>query len=85
METLLQSEVSVVSAGEVPSADSTKTPSGLRRRKRNCPRRAGEREREREGAGGGGGERGDRGIGDDRERREAGESVDIREHENEIS
>ncbi|XP_039506641.1 protein Aster-A isoform X6 [Pimephales promelas] len=71
LETLLQSEVSVVSSGEVPSADSAKTPPGLRRRKRNCPRRAGEREREREGAGGGG-ERGDRGIGDDRERREAG-------------
>ncbi|XP_048008337.1 protein Aster-A isoform X2 [Megalobrama amblycephala] len=72
LETLLQSEVSVVSAGEVPSTDSAKTPSGLRRRKRNCPRRAGERERERDGAGGGGGDRGDRGIGDERERREAG-------------
>lgn len=72
LETLLQSEVSVVSSGEVPSADSAKTPPGLRRRKRNCPRRAGERDREREGAGGGGGERGDRGMGDERERREAG-------------
>ncbi|XP_043116807.1 protein Aster-A isoform X1 [Puntigrus tetrazona] len=72
LETLLQSEVTVVSTGEVPSADSAKTPPGLRRRKRNCPRRAGDRERERDGAGGGGGERGDRGIGDERERREAG-------------
>lgn len=72
LETLLQSEVSVVSTGEVLSVDSAKTPPGLRRRKRNCPRRAGERERERDGAGGGGGERGDRGIGDERERREAG-------------
>ncbi|XP_016147943.1 GRAM domain-containing protein 1A-like [Sinocyclocheilus grahami] len=72
LETLLQSEVSVVSTGEVPSADSAKTPPGLRRRKRNCPRRAGERERERDGAGGGGGERGNRGIGDERERRAAG-------------
>ncbi|KAK2902704.1 hypothetical protein QQF64_010460 [Cirrhinus molitorella] len=71
LETLLQTEVSVVSAGEVPSADSAKTPPGLRRRKRTCPRRAGEREREREGAGGGAGDRGDR-IGDERERREAG-------------
>ncbi|XP_016338161.1 GRAM domain-containing protein 1A-like isoform X2 [Sinocyclocheilus anshuiensis] len=72
LETLLQSEISVVSTGEVPSADSAKTPPGLRRRKRNCPRRAGEREREREGTGGGAGERGDRGIGVERERREAG-------------
>ncbi|TRY96043.1 hypothetical protein DNTS_021162 [Danionella cerebrum] len=71
LETLLQSEVSVVSPGEVPSADLAKTPPGLRRRKRNCPRRAGERERERDGVGGGAGDRGDR-IGDDRERREAG-------------
>uniref|UniRef100_A0A673MD85 GRAM domain-containing protein 1A-like n=1 Tax=Sinocyclocheilus rhinocerous TaxID=307959 RepID=A0A673MD85_9TELE len=77
LETLLQSEVSVMSTGEVPSADSAKTPPGLRRRKRNCPRRAGERERERDGAGGGGGERGNRGIGDERERRAAGKSVDI--------
>ncbi|XP_016137622.1 GRAM domain-containing protein 1A-like [Sinocyclocheilus grahami] len=72
LETLLQSDISVVSTGVVPSADSAKTPPGLRRRKRNCPRRAGEREREREGAGGGAGERGDRGIGVERERREAG-------------
>uniref|UniRef100_A0A8C2ASM3 GRAM domain containing 1A n=2 Tax=Cyprinus carpio TaxID=7962 RepID=A0A8C2ASM3_CYPCA len=72
LETLLQSDVSVVSTGDLPSADSAKTPPGLRRRKRNCPRRAGERERERDGAGGGGGERGDRGNGDEREGREAG-------------
>uniref|UniRef100_A0A671LY37 GRAM domain-containing protein 1A-like n=1 Tax=Sinocyclocheilus anshuiensis TaxID=1608454 RepID=A0A671LY37_9TELE len=75
LETLLQSEISVVSTGEVPSVDSAKTPPGLRRRKRNCPRRAGERERERDRAGGGGGDRGNRGIGDERERRAAGESL----------
>nr|XP_683776.6 GRAM domain-containing protein 1A isoform X3 [Danio rerio] len=69
LETLLQTEVTVVSAGEMPSPDSTKTPPGLRRRKRTCPRRAGERDRDREAAGGG--ERGDR-ITDERDRREAG-------------
>ncbi|XP_065154706.1 protein Aster-A isoform X1 [Paramisgurnus dabryanus] len=66
LETLLQTEVSVISTGDVASAGSTKTPPGLRRRKRN-PRRAGDRERE----GADDGERGDRGIVDERERREA--------------
>ncbi|XP_051999756.1 protein Aster-A-like isoform X1 [Xyrauchen texanus] len=70
LETLLQTEVSVVSTGEAASADSAKTNPTLRRRKRNYPRRAGDREREREGPGGGG-ERGDRGTGEERERREA--------------
>ncbi|XP_056618039.1 protein Aster-A isoform X3 [Triplophysa dalaica] len=70
LETLLQTDVTVVSAGEAASAGSAKTAPGLRRRKRNCPRRAGDRERE--GTGAGGGERGDRGNGDERERREVG-------------
>ncbi|KAG9335429.1 hypothetical protein JZ751_004751 [Albula glossodonta] len=46
LETLLQSEVSVVGAGEGVAADAAKTPPALRRRKRNCSRRAGERERD---------------------------------------
>ncbi|XP_042168123.1 protein Aster-A-like isoform X2 [Oncorhynchus tshawytscha] len=68
LETLLQSEVSVVTSGDVVGADSAKTPPALRRRKRTCSRRPGDRERE--GGGAGGGERGDRGMGE--ERREAG-------------
>uniref|UniRef100_A0A665TMC3 GRAM domain containing 1A n=1 Tax=Echeneis naucrates TaxID=173247 RepID=A0A665TMC3_ECHNA len=39
LETLLQSEVSVVTTGEVVGADAAKTPPGLRRRKRTCSRR----------------------------------------------
>ncbi|XP_067365076.1 protein Aster-A isoform X2 [Channa argus] len=70
LETLLQSEVSVVSAGEAVGADDAKTPPALRRRKRACSRRQGERERERDG-GGLGPDRGDRGLGEDRDRREA--------------
>ncbi|XP_028837812.1 protein Aster-A isoform X2 [Denticeps clupeoides] len=72
LETLMQTEVSVVSASEVTAADAAKTPPSLRRRKRNLSRRAGEREREREGAGITGGERGDRVIGEEREKRETG-------------
>uniref|UniRef100_A0AAY4AYE6 VASt domain-containing protein n=1 Tax=Denticeps clupeoides TaxID=299321 RepID=A0AAY4AYE6_9TELE len=68
-------EVSVVSASEVTAADAAKTPPSLRRRKRNLSRRAGEREREREGAGITGGERGDRVIGEEREKRETGEII----------
>ncbi|XP_055760892.1 protein Aster-A-like isoform X2 [Salvelinus fontinalis] len=68
LETLLQSEVSVVTSGDVVGADSAKTPPAMRRRKRTCSRRPGDRERE--GGGAGGGERGDRGMGE--ERREAG-------------
>ncbi|XP_071324644.1 protein Aster-A isoform X2 [Trachinotus anak] len=71
LETLLQSEVSVVTTGEAVGADAAKTPPALRRRKRTCPRRQGERERERDGGGVGTGERGDRGVGEERERREA--------------
>ncbi|KAJ8332820.1 hypothetical protein SKAU_G00417160 [Synaphobranchus kaupii] len=67
LETLLQSEVSVVGAGEGMAADAAKTPPALRRRKRNCSRRAGERE-----GGVGGGERGGGGPGEDRGRREMG-------------
>ncbi|XP_045070918.1 protein Aster-A-like isoform X3 [Coregonus clupeaformis] len=68
LETLLQSEVSVVTSGDAVGADAAKTPPALRRRKRTCSRRQGDRERE--GGGVGGGEHGDRGIGE--ERREAG-------------
>ncbi|MFT7819383.1 GRAM domain-containing protein 1A-like isoform X6 [Arapaima gigas] len=68
LETLLQSEVSVVGAGDTTAAEAAKTPPGLRRRKRNCSRRAGERERE----GVGSGDRGDRGPGEHREQQETG-------------
>nr|XP_046256849.1 protein Aster-A isoform X2 [Scatophagus argus] len=71
LETLLQSEVSVVTAGEAVGGDATKTPPALRRRKRTCSRRQGEKEREREGGGTGTGDRGDRGVGEERDRREA--------------
>ncbi|XP_029929339.1 protein Aster-A isoform X2 [Myripristis murdjan] len=70
LETLLQSEVSVVTTGEAVGADAAKTPPSLRRRKRTCSRRQGERERE--GGVVGTGDRGDRGIGEERDRREAG-------------
>ncbi|XP_026172644.1 protein Aster-A isoform X2 [Mastacembelus armatus] len=71
LETLLQSEVSVVTSAEAMGPDSAKTPPTLRRRKRTCSRRPGEREREREGGGRGTGDRGDRGVGEDRDRRDA--------------
>ncbi|CAJ1062820.1 protein Aster-A isoform X2 [Xyrichtys novacula] len=71
LETLLQSEVSVVTTGEAVGADAAKTPPSLRRRKRTCSRRQGEKDREREGGGMGAGERGDRGVGEERDRREA--------------
>ncbi|XP_074508760.1 protein Aster-A isoform X4 [Sebastes fasciatus] len=70
LETLLQTEVTVVTAGEAAGADAAKTPPPLRRRKRTCSRRQGEKEREREGGGMGSGDRGDRGVGEDRDRRE---------------
>ncbi|XP_061530078.1 protein Aster-A isoform X3 [Phycodurus eques] len=67
LETLLQSEVTVVTAGDATSAAETaKTPLALRRRKRTCSRRQGDRE------GGGTSERGDRSVGEERERRDAG-------------
>uniref|UniRef100_A0A3Q3WMU6 VASt domain-containing protein n=1 Tax=Mola mola TaxID=94237 RepID=A0A3Q3WMU6_MOLML len=71
LETLLQNEVSVVTADEAVGADTAKTPLALRRRKRTCSRRQGEKEKERESGGLGTGERGDRGVGEDRDRREA--------------
>lgn len=74
LETLLQNEVSVVAAGESVGADAAKTPPSLRRRKRACSRRQGDKEKEREGGGSGPGERGDRGVGEERDHREAGES-----------
>lgn len=70
LETLLQSEVSVVTTGEAVGADAAKTPPALRRRKRTCSRRQGEREREREGGGMGT----DQGVGEDRDRRETSKS-----------
>lgn len=74
LETLLQNEVTVVAAGEAVGGDATKTPPSLRRRKRACSRRQGDKEKEREAGGSGPGERGDRGVGEDRDRREAGKS-----------
>ncbi|KAM4600501.1 protein Aster-A isoform 2-T2 [Polymixia lowei] len=68
LETLLQSEVSVVTTGEAVGGDAAKTPPALRRRKRTCSRRQGERD----GAGAGAGDRGERGIGEERDRRETG-------------
>lgn len=70
LETLLQTDVSVVTTGEAVGADAAKTPPALRRRKRACSRRQGEKEREREGGGMGTGDRGDRGVGEDRDRRD---------------
>ncbi|XP_045901010.1 protein Aster-A isoform X2 [Micropterus dolomieu] len=70
LETLLQTDVSVVTTGEAVGADAAKTPPALRRRKRACSRRQGEKEREREGGGMGTGDRGDRGVGEERDRRD---------------
>ncbi|XP_068179034.1 protein Aster-A isoform X2 [Antennarius striatus] len=71
LETLLQSEVSVVTTDEAVGGD--KIAPALRRRKRACSRRQGEKEREREGGGMmGPGDRGDRGVGEERDRREVG-------------
>lgn len=77
LETLLQTEVTVMTTGVAVGTDAAKTPPGLRRRKRTCSRRQGEREREREGGGAGGGDRGDRGVGEERDTREAGKSARI--------
>ena len=71
LETLLQSEVSVVTSGEAGSVDSIQGLSALRRRKRLGSRRA--NDTEREGATTAGSpERGERGLGDDRDRRDSG-------------
>ncbi|XP_038163586.1 protein Aster-A isoform X2 [Cyprinodon tularosa] len=66
LETLLQTEVSVVTTAEDAGPDAAKTPPSLRRRKRTCSRR----QSEREGGGAEGGERGERGAGEERNRRE---------------
>ncbi|XP_037532033.1 protein Aster-A isoform X2 [Nematolebias whitei] len=68
LEMLLQSEVTVVTAGEAMGAAAAKTPPSLRRRKRHCSRR--QNEKEREGGGVDSGGRGDRGVGEERDRRE---------------
>ncbi|MEQ2315191.1 hypothetical protein AMECASPLE_019548 [Ameca splendens] len=68
LETLLQTEVSVVTTGEAVGADAAKTPPSLRRRKRTCSWR----QSDREGGGVKARERGDRGVGEERNRREAG-------------
>lgn len=75
LETLLQTDVSVVTTGEAVGADAAKTPPALRRRKRACSRRQGEKEREREGGGMGTGDRGDRGVGEERDRRDTSKSA----------
>lgn len=62
LETLLQSEVSVVGVGEGSGADGVKVAAGLRRRKRTCSRRAAERE-----GPGGASERAERGITEDKD------------------
>lgn len=77
LETLLQNEVSVVTTGDAVGADAAKTPPALRRRKRACSRRQGEKEKERDGGGMGAGDRGDRGVGEERDRREASKSDGI--------
>lgn len=77
LETLLQSDVTVVTAGEaMGAAASAKTPPSLRRRKRHCSRRQSERDREGGGADHAG--RGDRGVGVERDRRENSESLSVR-------
>uniref|UniRef100_A0A3Q3KK81 VASt domain-containing protein n=1 Tax=Monopterus albus TaxID=43700 RepID=A0A3Q3KK81_MONAL len=71
LEALLRSEVTVVTTGEAVGADAAKTPPALRRRKRTCSRRQGEREREREVGGLGTTDQVGRRVGDNRDRREA--------------
>ncbi|CAL8336620.1 unnamed protein product [Gadus morhua 'NCC'] len=70
LETLLQSEVSVVTSGEAGSIDSIQGLSALRRRKRLGSRRANDAEREGPTVAGSP-ERGERGLGDDRDRRDS--------------
>lgn len=70
---LLQNEV-VGTAGEAVEGES-KTPPSLRRRKRTCSRRQGDKEKEREVGGMGSGDRADRGAREHRDRREAGKSA----------
>lgn len=72
---LLQNEVSLVTAGEAMGAES-KTPPSLRRRKRTCSRRLGDKEKDRELGGAAGGDRADRGVREHRDRREASKSTE---------
>lgn len=64
----------MVTAGEAVGAES-KTPPSLRRRKRTCSRRQGDKEKDRELGGAAGGDRADRGVREHRDRREASEST----------
>lgn len=57
----------MVTAGDAVGADAAKTPPSLRRRKRTS-RRPGDRDT----GGGGPGDRGDRGVGEERDHRETG-------------
>ncbi|CAL8288683.1 unnamed protein product [Merluccius merluccius] len=74
LETLLQSEVSVVTSGEAGSTDGAQALSALRRRKHLGSRRATDTDREGATAAGSP-ERGERGLGDDRDRRDSGEET----------
>ncbi|XP_048859705.1 protein Aster-A-like isoform X1 [Brienomyrus brachyistius] len=77
LETLLQSKVSVIASGEASVSETAKGPPGLRRRKRTCSRRTGERE----AADGGLGERGERGSVEEKDKREKGAHyLKLREH-----
>lgn len=71
---LLQNEVLTVTTGEA-AVSGSKSPPSLRRRKRTCSRRQGEKEKEREVGGMGSGERADRGVREQRDRREASKSA----------
>lgn len=71
---LLQNEVSVVTTGEAVGAES-KSPPSLRRRKRTCSWRQGDKEKEREVGSAGSGDRADRGVREHRDRREASKST----------
>lgn len=68
LETLLQSKVSVIASGEASVTEAAKGPQGLRRRKRNCSRRTGERE----AADGSLGERGERASAEEKDKRVKG-------------
>ncbi|XP_011616514.2 protein Aster-A isoform X2 [Takifugu rubripes] len=70
---LLQNEVLTVTTGEA-AVSGSKSPPSLRRRKRTCSRRQGEKEKEREVGGMGSGERADRGVREQRDRREGSET-----------
>lgn len=71
---LLQNEVATVTTGDAAGSGS-KSPPSLRRRKRTCSRRQGEKEKEREVGGMGSGDRADKGVREQRDRREASKSA----------